>query len=332
MLPCSVTAIAGIFSFDRLIEQLVDPAGAVEQRELGVQVEVDELRHRDSSCDGLFPLDRRRRLRADVVDDAVDALAPRSRCATRCARADRAAAAPSRPSCRRGSRPRESRPCTRRSARRPSRRRSAPAAAPRSSATAACTSRRACTSSATIASARRSSVEPRPASPRRESAPPGPGPGNGWRTTNSSSSPSLRPTARTSSLNSSRSGSTSFIRMRSGRPPTLWWLLISADCPTIDTDSMTSGYSVPCARKSTWPSFAASASKTSMNVAPMIFRFCSGSVTPASRSRNSVDASTNTSGRLQPLEALANLRRLVRAAARRCPRRCTSACRRPRGG
>jgi hypothetical protein len=37
-------------------------------------------------------------------------------------------------------------------------------------------------------------------------------------------------------------------------------------------------------------------SKTSMNVAPMILRFFSGSVTPARRSRNSVDASTNTSG------------------------------------
>ena len=43
MLPCSVTASAGIFSFDRLVEQLVDAAGAVEQRELGVQVEVDEV-------------------------------------------------------------------------------------------------------------------------------------------------------------------------------------------------------------------------------------------------------------------------------------------------
>ncbi len=41
--------------------------------------------------------------------------------------------------------------------------------------------------------------------------------------------------------------------MRSGRPPTLWWLLMSADCPTMATDSITSGYSVPCARKSTCP-------------------------------------------------------------------------------
>ena len=38
MLPCSVTAIAGIFSATRLIEQLVDAARAVEQRELGVQM------------------------------------------------------------------------------------------------------------------------------------------------------------------------------------------------------------------------------------------------------------------------------------------------------
>ena len=30
---------------DRLIEQLVDPAGAVEQRELGVQMKMDELSH-----------------------------------------------------------------------------------------------------------------------------------------------------------------------------------------------------------------------------------------------------------------------------------------------
>ena len=34
---------------DRLIEQLVDPARAVEQRELGVQMKMDELRHVD--CD-----------------------------------------------------------------------------------------------------------------------------------------------------------------------------------------------------------------------------------------------------------------------------------------
>ena len=36
----------------RFIEQLVDPAGAVEQRELGVQVKMDELRHYDLSVIG----------------------------------------------------------------------------------------------------------------------------------------------------------------------------------------------------------------------------------------------------------------------------------------
>ena len=53
MLPCSVTASAGIFSRCASIQQLVDAAGAVEQRELGVQVKVDEIRHR-----ALFPFDR----------------------------------------------------------------------------------------------------------------------------------------------------------------------------------------------------------------------------------------------------------------------------------
>jgi hypothetical protein len=43
-------------------------------------------------------------------------------------------------------------------------------------------------------------------------------------------------------LNSSRSGSTSFMFMRSGRPPTLWWLLIVTDGPPVKlTLSITSG-------------------------------------------------------------------------------------------
>ena len=45
MLPCSVIAIAGIFSSHGLVEQLLDPARAVEQRELGVQVKMDEVGH-----------------------------------------------------------------------------------------------------------------------------------------------------------------------------------------------------------------------------------------------------------------------------------------------
>ena len=55
-----------------------------------------------------------------------------------------------------------------------------------------------------------------------------PGPGKGWRQTIRSGRPSSAPTARTSSLNSIRSGSTSSKSRSSGRPPTLWWDLIVA--------------------------------------------------------------------------------------------------------
>jgi hypothetical protein len=43
-------------------------------------------------------------------------------------------------------------------------------------------------------------------------------------------------------LNNSRNGSTSFMFMRSGKPPTLWWLLIVTLGPPVKlTLSMTSG-------------------------------------------------------------------------------------------
>ena len=138
--------------------------------------------------------------------------------------------------------------------------------------------------------------------------------------------------ARTSSLNSCRSGSTSLNRIRSGRPPTLWWLLITCDGPMTDTLSITSGYSVPWPRKSNEPSFCASASNTSMNAAPMILRFCSGSVMPASRSRNSVDGVDEHERQLQPLEAARGSAPPRPAASRRCRRRCRSGDRRSRGG
>ena len=72
-------------------------------------------------------------------------------------------------------------------------------------------------------------------------------------------------------------------------------------------------------------------SNTSMNAAPMILRFCSGSVTSASRSRNRSVASTNSSGRPQPRESRRAPARPRSAAAGRCPRRCTSADRRSPG-
>ena len=71
---------------------------------------------------------------------------------------------------------------------------------------------------------------------------PRPGPGNGWRSRNSASIPITRPTARTSSLKRSRSGSTSSNLRSGGSPPTLWWLLIVCEGPfSAEDDSMTSG-------------------------------------------------------------------------------------------
>src|SRR5919198_1084017 len=60
-----------------------------------------------------------------------------------------------------------------------------------------------------------------------------PGPGNGWRHTIRSGRPSSSPTRRTSSLKSSRSGSTSSMSMSAGRPPTLWCDLIIAATPAV---------------------------------------------------------------------------------------------------
>ena len=269
-----------------------------------------------------LPLDRRRRLRADVEDDAVDALHFVDDARGDRRRAGRAAAAPSRPSCRRGSRRPGRRWCTRRSARRPSPRRSAPAAARRRTATACGTIRRARTSSWTMASARRTrSRRVSVTSPRMRTA--SPGPGNGWRQIRSSSMPSARPSCRTSSLKSCRSGSTRANRIRSGRPPTLWWLLIVADCPTTDTLSMTSGYSVPCARKSNEPSDCARSSNTSMNVRPMIFRFCSGSVDAGEASQEQVAGVDGHDRHVQLVgEPPHDLRAPRPAGAGRCRRRC----------
>ena len=88
----------------------------------------------------------------------------------------RAAAAPSRRSCRPCSPPPGSQSCIRRSARRPSRRRSARAAAPRTTATAADTIPRCFTSSATMWSARRIRASREGVtSPRMRTARPGPG-------------------------------------------------------------------------------------------------------------------------------------------------------------
>ena len=91
-----------------------------------------------------------------------------------------------------------------------------------------------------------------------------------------------RPTRRTSSLKSSRSGSMSLSFMRSGRPPTLWWLLITALGP-LHADAL-DHVRVERALHQVFRVFDVgwrASSNTSMNSLPMILRFFSGSVTPA---------------------------------------------------
>ena len=71
--------------------------------------------------------------------------------------------------------------------------------------------------------ARRTSQRARVTSP--SSAPPAPAPGTAAATARGAAGRARAPSARTSSLNSSRSGSISLSCIRSGRPPTLWWRL-----------------------------------------------------------------------------------------------------------
>lgn len=75
--------------FDSLFDQFIDTAGAVEETELRVEMEMDEIGVRHTLFllgrlfthsappvlkTTLFPLDGRRRLGTDIVDHAVDAL------------------------------------------------------------------------------------------------------------------------------------------------------------------------------------------------------------------------------------------------------------------
>ncbi|MDB4880751.1 MAG: hypothetical protein JWL60_2197 [Gemmatimonadetes bacterium] len=124
-----------------------------------------------------------------------------------------------------------------------------------------------------------------------------PGPGKGWRPTISSGRPSSRPTLRTSSLNSSRSGSMSANCIPGFSPPTLWCVLIVTDAPPVgELLSITSGYRVPCTRNfACVPAVAVASSNTSMKVWPIARRFASGSSMPARAARKRADASTVTS-------------------------------------
>mmetsp|Transcript_22059 Transcript_22059/g.54169 ORF Transcript_22059/g.54169 Transcript_22059/m.54169 type:complete len:205 (-) Transcript_22059:1038-1652(-) len=145
---------------------------------------------------------------------------------------------------------------------------------------------------------RRMSARSRVISPRIRMA--SPGPGKGCRQTDERSMPSSIPNARTSSLKSSLSGSSTCSFILAGRPPTLWCVLMVAEGPLNDIDSITSGYSVPCRRKPPSTGRCSSLvafSKHSMNRPPMILRFFSGSVTPLSASKNSWVASMQSTCR-----------------------------------
>src|SRR5436309_10571902 len=141
-------------------------------------------------------------------------------------------------------------------------------------------------SSSTIAhAARTASTASGVTSPRHRTA--SAGPGNGWRS--DTATPRARATCRTSSLYRSRRGSTSFNRIVSGRPATLWWVLIrSRSCPPL---SIQSGAIVPWTRNSA-RNPSASFSKTSMNFLPMTSRFFSGSETPLRAPKNASAART----------------------------------------
>ena len=248
-------------------------------------------------------------------------------------RAARAAVAPSRRSCRRGSPRRGSRPCTRRCARRPSRRRSAPAAARRTTARAAGTSR--------------PSASRRRRSRRRAAA------GRAARGV------IVAEQAHGETRAGERLAPRRTRRRGRGRCPTSAHLVLEQLAQRLDqlelhplgqaadvVVALDGGRrarrptrsrsrpdrACPAPGSRTPPSSSARCSNTSMNVAPMILRFCSGSVTPASRSRNRPDASTKSSGSCSSLEPLAEPARLRRAAAGRCRRRCTSGGRRSPGG
>ena len=83
----------------------------------------------------------------------------------------------------------------------------------------------------------------------------------------------------------------SFLNSESlGRPPTLWWLLMAAASAHAALDAV--GIDGALHEELDAPVFFASSSKTRTNSSPMILRFFSGSVTPASAARKRSEAST----------------------------------------
>ena len=122
-----------------------------------------------------------------------------------------------------------------------------------------------------------------------------PGPGKGWRPTKASGRPSSRPSA-----------DLVLEKFAQGFHQVHFHAFRQAAHVVVGLDgragSAVEGHGldhvrierVPCARKSAPPILFASASKTSMNAAPMILRFSSGSDTPSNLSRKSSEASAWT--------------------------------------
>ncbi len=119
---------------------------------------------------------------------------------------------------------------------------------------------------------------------------PSPGPGNGWRQTISSGTPSSRPTRRTSSLNSVRSGSTRLELQVLRQPPDVVVALDGRGAVAtagLDDVRVQRALDEELDRSRPRPAdaattSAAASSKTRMNSRPMILRLVSGSLTPAS--------------------------------------------------
>jgi hypothetical protein len=97
-------------------------------------------------------------------------------------------------------------------------------------------------------------------------------------------------------LNSSRSGSTSFMFMRSGRPPTLWWLLIVTEGPPVN-DAFDHVRVERALRQEIGAAHLArfGLEHVDEGLADEL-ALGLGSVTPSRPFRNSVDTSTWTSG------------------------------------
>ncbi len=110
---------------------------------------------------------------------------------------------------------------------------------------------------------------------------PKPGPGNGCLYTRLSGIPSSSPTLRTSSLNKRRSGSIISLKVHKIRKTTNIVMRFDNSRLLQSPLSTTSGYIVPCARKSTTPTFCLLFKYSYKFLTNNLPFFLSGSITPS---------------------------------------------------